>query len=213
MKEKRREEKRWDEKEERWKRGEMKKRRDDEREEARQDQDKMKRDRNEKRWTNPKKMFHDPQTPPDELAENVSKKKNPRRTNYSSIFLQKFRIWPFFHLFTWFEFDFRAREINSVWVSGCTVHKNPRSHVEVAGDVEVLGPSSTSLPQDFGDILDECLMYIQVFAAVWRTHGHGKNWSDENSCTSLFRSPRPLHFEKRSETTNVASPALLPWQT
>ena len=44
--------------------------------------------------------------PPDELAQNVSKK-NPFRTNYSSIFLlRKFRIWPFFQLFTGFEFDF-----------------------------------------------------------------------------------------------------------
>ena len=33
-------------------------------------------------------------------------RKNPRRTNYSSIFLRKFRIWPCFQLFTWFEFDF-----------------------------------------------------------------------------------------------------------
>ena len=32
-----------------------------------------------------------PSNPPDEVAQNVSKK-NPRRTNYSSIFLQKFRI-------------------------------------------------------------------------------------------------------------------------
>ena len=32
------------------------------------------------------------------------------RTNYSSIFLRKFRIWPFFQLFTWFEFDFSGRE-------------------------------------------------------------------------------------------------------
>ena len=31
-----------------------------------------------------------PPNPPDELTQNVSKK-NPRRTNYSSIFLQKFR--------------------------------------------------------------------------------------------------------------------------
>ena len=32
-----------------------------------------------------------PSNPPDELAQNVSNK-NPFRTNYSSIFLRKFRI-------------------------------------------------------------------------------------------------------------------------
>ena len=36
--------------------------------------------------------------------------KNPRRTNYSSIFLRMFRIWLCFQLFTWFEFDFSGRE-------------------------------------------------------------------------------------------------------
>ena len=45
-----------------------------------------------------KKVSETP-NPRDELAQNVSKK-NPFPTNYSSFFLQKFRIWPFFHLFT-----------------------------------------------------------------------------------------------------------------
>ena len=64
--------------------------------------------------------------------------------------------------------------------------------------------------ENSGDILDECLTHIQVFAAVWRIYGHDKNWPEENSCTSLFASPRPLYIEKRSETTNVASPNLQP---
>ena len=39
------------------------------------------------------KSVSEPSNPPGELAQHVSKK-NPFRTNYSSIFLQKFRIWP-----------------------------------------------------------------------------------------------------------------------
>ena len=38
-----------------------------------------------------KKNVSEPSNPPDELAQNVSQK-NPFRTNYSSIFLRKFRI-------------------------------------------------------------------------------------------------------------------------
>ena len=37
------------------------------------------------------KNVSEPSNPPDELAQNVSKK-SPFRTNYSSIFLRKFRI-------------------------------------------------------------------------------------------------------------------------
>ena len=37
------------------------------------------------------KMFENPPNLPGELAQNVSRK-NPFRTNYSSIFLRKFRI-------------------------------------------------------------------------------------------------------------------------
>ena len=91
--------------------------REDEREKGRQDEEKMKgrmkekmkrREKKEKMTFFSKKNVSRPSNPPDELAQNVSKK-NPRRTNYSSIFLQMFRIWPFFHLFTWFEFDFSGR--------------------------------------------------------------------------------------------------------
>ena len=39
-----------------------------------------------------KKKVSGPSNPPGELAQNVSKKKNPARTNYSFIFLRKFRI-------------------------------------------------------------------------------------------------------------------------
>ena len=60
------------------------------------------------RWNEVKKLFlknvWEPSNPPDELAQHVSKKSF--RTNYSSIFLRKFRIWPFIQLFTWFEFYF-----------------------------------------------------------------------------------------------------------
>ena len=51
--------------------------------------------RNERRDIFFKKNVSRPSNPPDELPQNVSKK-NPFRTNYSSIFLQKFRIWSFF---------------------------------------------------------------------------------------------------------------------
>ena len=73
----------------------------------------------------------------------------------------------------------------------------------------VLG--TTSFSQDFGDILDECLTYIQVFAAVWRIHGHDKNWAEENTCTSILWSPGSLSSEKRSENTKIASRNLPPW--
>ena len=52
--------------------------------------EKMKRDRGERRDYFQKKVSG-PSNPPDELAQNVSKK-NPSRTNYSSIVLRKFRI-------------------------------------------------------------------------------------------------------------------------
>ena len=67
-----------------------------------------------------KKNVSRPSNPPDELAQNVSKK-NPRRTNYSSIFLQKFRIWPFFNYLHYSNSIFRAWGINSELFSGCTV--------------------------------------------------------------------------------------------
>ena len=91
-------------------RDEVKKKREDEREKKRHDE------KEERRWQRkckeievifPKNVSR-PSNPPDELAQNVSKN-NPRRTNYSSIFLRKFRIWPCFQLFTWFEFDFSDR--------------------------------------------------------------------------------------------------------
>ena len=52
--------------------------------------------------------YREPPNPPDELAQNVSKK-NPSRTNYFLFFHRKFRILPCFQLFTWFEFDFSVR--------------------------------------------------------------------------------------------------------
>ena len=51
-------------------------------------------------------------------------RKSPRRTIYSSIFLRKFRIWPFFFFFIFLHDSnsiFRARGINSEWVRNRTV--------------------------------------------------------------------------------------------
>ena len=98
-KEKKREDERGDEKrQEKMKekrrgkrRGKMKKKREEKREEKRKG--KMKR---EDFFS---KNVSRPSNPPDELAKNVSKK-NPFRTNCSSIFLRKFRILPCFQLFT-----------------------------------------------------------------------------------------------------------------
>ena len=61
-----------------------------------------------------------PSNPPDELAQNVSKKKkNPRRTNYSSIFPSKVQNLAVFELFTGFEFVFFGpRELNQNYFSG-----------------------------------------------------------------------------------------------
>ena len=70
-----------------------------------------------------------PSTPPDELAQNVSKKKNPRRTNYSSIFLKKFRIWPFWNYLHDSNSIFWAQGIKSEWVSGGTVLDGRRRQV------------------------------------------------------------------------------------
>ena len=48
-----------------------------------------------------KKNVSGPSNPPDELAQNVSKKKKKtRRTNYSSIFPSKVQILAVFELFT-----------------------------------------------------------------------------------------------------------------
>ena len=53
----------------------------------------------------------------------------------------------------------------------------------------IFGPCSTSLPYHFGDILVECLMYIEIFLALLSIHG-----SKENDCTSLLKSPRSLRM-------------------
>ena len=71
--------------------------REDEREEKKQDKrrekmkEKMKRHEDERKDDFFLKNVSEPSNPPDELAQNVSKN-NPFQTNYSSIFLQKFRI-------------------------------------------------------------------------------------------------------------------------
>ena len=66
------------------------KRREKTRREKKQDKrrDKMKREREMKRGEFEQKNVSRPSNPPDELAQNVSKK-NPFRTNYSSIFSAK----------------------------------------------------------------------------------------------------------------------------
>ena len=95
----------------------MKKKREDEKEEK-------------KRGEQKQKNVSRPSNPPDELAQNVSKK-NHRRTNYSSIFLQKFRIWPFFNYLHDSNSIFRARGIKSEWVSGGTVSRSNRTGASV----------------------------------------------------------------------------------
>ena len=49
-----------------------------------------------------------PPNPPDELAQNVSKK-NPRRTNYSSIFSSKVQNLTVVSIICMIEFDFSGR--------------------------------------------------------------------------------------------------------
>ena len=61
-----------------------------------------------KRGEQIQKNVSGPSNPPDELAQNVSKK-NPFRTNYSSIFPSKVQNLAVFELFTGFEFDFSGR--------------------------------------------------------------------------------------------------------
>ena len=62
-----------------------------------------------------------PSNPPDELAQNVSKK-NPRRTNYSSIFPSKVRIWPFLNYLHDLNSFFWAQRIKSELFFGRTVN-------------------------------------------------------------------------------------------
>ena len=64
-----------------------------------------------------------PSNPPDELTQNVSKKKkNHRRTNYSYIFSAKVQNLTVFFIYLHDSFSiFRARRINSEWVSRGTV--------------------------------------------------------------------------------------------
>ena len=59
----------------------------------------MKKRRDDEEVNKSKKMFQDPLNPPDELTQNVSKK-NPFRTNYSSIFSSKVQNLAVFQLFT-----------------------------------------------------------------------------------------------------------------
>ena len=71
---------------------EEKKKREDEREKKREDERENERETEERDETrlifSKKKYVSRPSNPPDELAQHVSKK-NPRRTNYSSIFSAK----------------------------------------------------------------------------------------------------------------------------
>ena len=71
--------------------------------------EKMKRDEDERKENFFVKNVSEPSNPPDELAQNVSKK-DPFRTNYSSIFSSKVQNLTVFQLFTRFEFDFSGRE-------------------------------------------------------------------------------------------------------
>ena len=86
------------------------KKREDKRrkEKTRQDKrrDRMKKKREDERGNEEieviffPKNVSEPSNPPDELAQNVSKKKIPFRRIIPPFFLQKCRIWPFFQSFT-----------------------------------------------------------------------------------------------------------------
>ena len=82
--------------------------------------EKMKRDRDERKDDFFQKNVSGPSNPPDELAQMF--RKNPRRTNYSSIFPSKVQ-----NLFVFSKYlhdsnsIFRARGINSEIFSGGTV--------------------------------------------------------------------------------------------
>ena len=83
--------------------------------------EKMKRREKKEKMIFFKKNVSEPSNPPDELAQNVSKK-NPRRTNYSSIFSAKVQNPAVFFIYLHDSNSiFRAAGINSEWVSGCTV--------------------------------------------------------------------------------------------
>ena len=72
----------------------------EERREKREERGERREERREKRREeNFFKKVSRPSNPPDELAQNVSKK-NPFRTNYSSIFSAKVQNLAVFHLFT-----------------------------------------------------------------------------------------------------------------
>ena len=83
MEEKRREKTRREKKQDK-RRDKMKQKREDERE----NEEGLRRKKNNFFVKN----VSEPSNPPDELAQNVSKKKKNFRTNYSSIFLRKLRI-------------------------------------------------------------------------------------------------------------------------
>ena len=112
------------------KREKMKKKREDEREKKREKMKKkrdkmneiMKRDKDERKsfFFFPKNVSR-PSNPPDELAQNVSKK-NPFRTNYSSIFSAKVQNLAVFFIYLHDSNSiFRAAGINSEIFSARTV--------------------------------------------------------------------------------------------
>ena len=101
--------------------------------------EKMKRDRGE--FFFPQNVSR-PSNPPDELAQNVSKK-NPFRMNYSFIFLQKFRIWPFFNYLHDSNSIFWAQGIKSEGVSGGTVSGQASLRSASAGKPRIKGIDET----------------------------------------------------------------------
>ena len=71
-----------------------------------------------------KKNVSRPSNPPDELAQNVSKK-IPVGRIIPPFFLQKFRIWPFFNYLHDSNSIFWAQGMKSEIFSGCTVSGGP----------------------------------------------------------------------------------------
>ena len=101
-----------------------KKKRQKKREYERENEETKSREIEMKRGEQIQKHVSGPSKPPDELAQNVSKKKNPRRTNYSFFFFfessESDRVFNYKHDSNSI---FRAGRINSEWVRARTVRR------------------------------------------------------------------------------------------
>ena len=122
-------------------------------------------------------MFQDPSNLPDELAQNVSKKKNPRRTIYSSIFLRKFRIWPFLNYLHDSNSIFWAQGIKSEGVFGRTVLIAEQLWAKTNAILEAARPLLTQLQLVYGSNIanstPEATMYRPKPTSAANTDHHG----------------------------------------